>query len=451
MGTASIAQEYYKVQEYWETIEADEEWRLAVWSLQYPDVEIVDKFMEIERSALGKFEDIFFRFETAYRGEDEPFEKELFEEWAGWFEEKPEPGFDILQALKNDEMLLFDYRPDRELKPTAANLWKEMLRFKSSVVDMEETHFCVYLPPTLPEGKPLTDWFSAVLDGGVPQGIRLATLDYAEKRKVKLKPSQTVRVLEPELDTAAAVSSDMNRGIVSDNAISPENQYTLQVKKVMESTPKKDASLLDKEIKKLFSLASQINTVSVSISSLLIAAQACYMINGKEKSGEYADRAMEESAGAMKAGLAEGYPVWKAALMLKAALLAGANRRREAIELYEKLGEEATERSDIFYILEAYRMAGHFYYELGELNTSLETLLLSLYGGSFLDRETRRQSTFLLSAALALHLAKQTKSSDEIGILEHSLEEWLGTDWKKLVETEGTEKVRKRRKSSIFS
>ena len=147
----------------------------------------------------------------------------------------------------------------------------------------------------------------------------------------------------------------------------------------------------------------------------------------------------------------DGYSVWKSALMLKAALLASRKKRREAIVLYERLAEEATNRYDIFYIMEAYRMAGYFYYELGETNTSLETLLLSLYGGSFLDRETRRHSSFLLSAALALHLANNSRSSYEVGILENSLEEWLGKDWRNLVETEDMKKVKSRRKASIFS
>jgi len=451
VSSTSIAQEYYRLQDYWAEIDADKQWRLAIWVTRFEDVEIVDKFMEVERSALGKFDDIFFRFESLYKGNTEQFEKELYEEWVSWFDEKPDPSLDILKALKNEEMLLFDYQPDRNLQPEAGNLWKEMLRLKSSIKGLEDTGFCVYIPPALTGGHPLTGWFSDVLDRGIPEGIRLTTIDYAEKRKVRLKPSKKVRIITPDLNMREAVSNEMNRGIIAGDAGSVENQYTLQVKKVMETTTKKNEPLLDAEIKKLLSLSSRIDSVSISISSLLIASQTYFMINNKSKCEKYADKALYEAEKAMKAGEPDGYPVWRSALILKAASLAGVKKRREAIELYERLAEEAVNRKDIFYIMEAYRMAGHFYYELGEMNTSLETLLLSLYSGSFLDMETRRQSTFLLSAALALHLAGSIRSDDDVEILENSLQEWLGEDWRNLVETADMKNVKTRRKASIFS
>jgi tetratricopeptide (TPR) repeat protein len=146
---------------------------------------------------------------------------------------------------------------------------------------------------------------------------------------------------------------------------------------VMECTAPKNGPLLDRELKMLFSLSDQINTVSISISTLFFAAQACFIIGAKEKCETYSDRAITEAAKAMDAGEPDGYPVWKAAVLLKAALLASDKKRREAIELYEKLAGEASDRKDIFHIMEAYRMAGHFYYELGELNTALESLLLT--------------------------------------------------------------------------
>jgi tetratricopeptide (TPR) repeat protein len=448
--STSIAQEYRKVQEYWEEIDTDKQWRLAIWVVRYQDVDIVDKFMEIERSVLGRFDDIFFRFESSFKGDTIQFEKDLYEEWISWFSEKPDPSLDMLQALKNDGELLFDYLPDMSLEPMAVNLWKEMLRFKSSVKRLDNTGFCIYIPPTQPEESKLTDWFSWTLED-VPEGIRLTTVDFAEKRKVKLKPSAKVRIIEPSLDMPAAISNDIDKGILASDAVSVENQYALQIKKVMECTTKKSVSLLDGEIKKLFSFAGQINTVSASISSLFIAAQACFMINAKEKCETYSDRAIDESAKAMDAGEPDGYSIWKAAILLKAALLASDKKRREAIELYEKLAEEASNRMDIFHIMEAYRMAGHFYYELGELNASMETLLLSLYAGSFLEKDIRRQSTFLFSAALALYLSKRMRPWQDTETLENSLEEWLGSDWRELVETKETGKVKERRNASIFS
>ena len=49
----SIASEYGKLQDLWRSIERDEEWRLAIWNAQVEDVDIIDKFMEVERSPAG--------------------------------------------------------------------------------------------------------------------------------------------------------------------------------------------------------------------------------------------------------------------------------------------------------------------------------------------------------------------------------------------------------------
>jgi hypothetical protein len=161
------------------------------------------------------------------------------------------------------------------LKPTAVNLWKEMLRFKSSVKSLDGTGFCFYIPPARTEGDPLTEWFSWILDD-VPEGIRLVTVDFAEKRKVRLNASAKVRVIKPVLDMPAAISSDMEKGIPASDAVSIENRYALQVKRVMECTTEKNGALLNREIKKLFSLSEQIGSVPVSISTLFFAAQACF-------------------------------------------------------------------------------------------------------------------------------------------------------------------------------
>ena len=56
----SIASEYGKLQDLWRNIERDEEWRLVIWNAQVEDMDIIDKFMEIERSPAGEFTDIFF-------------------------------------------------------------------------------------------------------------------------------------------------------------------------------------------------------------------------------------------------------------------------------------------------------------------------------------------------------------------------------------------------------
>ena len=69
----SIASEYGKLQDLWRNIERDEEWRLVIWNTQVEDMDIIDKFMEIERSPAGEFTDIFFRFDTSYQGDIKVF------------------------------------------------------------------------------------------------------------------------------------------------------------------------------------------------------------------------------------------------------------------------------------------------------------------------------------------------------------------------------------------
>lgn len=67
-ASSSVIQEYYKAVDYWADIAGKTDWRLAIWIVKETDMDLVDKFMEIERSPIGQFDDIFFRFDTPYRG-----------------------------------------------------------------------------------------------------------------------------------------------------------------------------------------------------------------------------------------------------------------------------------------------------------------------------------------------------------------------------------------------
>jgi len=449
--STSIAQEYYRLQELWQEIDTNPEWRLTIWVASYNDVDILDKFMEIERSPLGVFDDIFFRFETPYQDDYIAFEKALWEEYVSWFTEKPDPSLDILQALKNDGLMKSDYTPDTTLEPTAANLWKEMLRFKSCIEGMEEDRFCLYFPPTLPYGPKLSGWFSSVLDEGVPEGIRLVTIDYADKRKVKLQPSSKVMLLTPELNMPEAIRNDMDKDSDSYDTVSAETLFRKQVRVVMDCTLKKDSRLMDRETGLLLSLSKETGCIPVQITALMIAAQAYFSINNTDKCDYYADEAIKGSEELMQAADPAGYPVWKAAILLKAAVLAGKKERRKAIEYYIRLAEEAIEQTDAFMTMEGYRMSAHLYYELIETDMALENALLALSAGAYLEKEVRRQSTFLHAATLALLLIRKEGSYDKLEIMEEQLQEWLGDDWRSLVETEDMQKVKKRRKASIFS
>lgn len=450
-SSASIAQEYYKVQDLWDEVDKQKDWRLAIWSVQYQDLDIVDKFMEIERSPLGKFEDIFFRFETEYRGNEEKFEEELYNEYLSWFDTPPDKKQDIMAALQNDGMLKQEYKPNKALHPSAANLWKEMLHFKSCVKDLDDIHFCVYIPPTRVDGPKLTSWFQSVLYDEVPQGIRLVTIDYKKSRKIKIKESKQVVIITPALNMEEAIKNEMAKGCNTYNEVSVEERFSKQINIVMECTVKKNPLQMNKEVKKLLSLSKETGNNSSWISGLMIASQAYYATQDNDKSEHYADMAIEESEKAMQNEDVTGYAVWKAAVMLKAAVLSGKKKRKEAIEWYEKLAVTASKRGDAYYVMEGYRMSGFMYYELGETNTAFETNLLALAAGNYLEKKIRRESTFIIAANLAYHLCEKCRPYEDLQVFEAQLEEWLGEDWKGIVLTEEMKKSKQRRKASVFS
>ena len=48
-ASASVIQEYYKAVDYWADIAGKKDWKLAIWIVGRNDVDLVDKFLEIER------------------------------------------------------------------------------------------------------------------------------------------------------------------------------------------------------------------------------------------------------------------------------------------------------------------------------------------------------------------------------------------------------------------
>ena len=176
-ASASVIQEYYKAVDYWADIVGNRDWKLSVWIVGQNDVDLVDRFLEIERSPVGQFDDIFFRFDTPYRGDDEEYTEQLWQEYAGWFSEKVEEKYDILRALRHDGLLKEEYIPDVSVEHTAGNLWREMLRFKACISRLDDAFFCLYFPPEQERGYSRTGWFGNVLKEGVPQGIRMTTID----------------------------------------------------------------------------------------------------------------------------------------------------------------------------------------------------------------------------------------------------------------------------------
>lgn len=277
-ASASVIQEYYKAVDYWADIAGKKDWKLAIWIVGRNDVDLVDKFLEIERSPVGQFDDIFFRFDTPYRGDDDEYAAQLWQEYAGWFEEQAEEKDDMLKALRHDGLLKTEYRPDTSAEPTAANLWKEMLRFKECISRLENAFFCIYFPPEQSGEFPRTEWFGQVLKEGVPQGIRLTTIDLKKNRSVALDESPEVVHIRPRFEMAAALHNRMARADAGNDLIAPENRFKQQVTAVMDCTRKQDLKPLEKEIRKLLDIAGELKDANIRISALFIASEACYAI-----------------------------------------------------------------------------------------------------------------------------------------------------------------------------
>ncbi|BAV10187.1 hypothetical protein SAMN05421788_104443 [Filimonas lacunae] len=454
-ASTSIAQEFYKVRNEWAKADKIHSWKLAIWLAEFSDVDIMDKFMETERLPIGIFDDIFFRFDTEYKGDKPAFEQALWEEYKEWFIKPADERYDMYQALKNDGVLLRDYTPDTTLTPTFQNLMKELVRFRSCLDGMDKnTHFCLYFPPGRPDTAALSGWFTQVLKQGVPNEIRLATIDFAQKRKVVITSSEVlplVMMLNPVLDMPAAIDNEMSKGGGSYDTVSIDAQYRNQIRVVMNATLKKEEALLNKEVDRLLTLSRQMKTSSTATATLLVAAQAYFTIGSNALCNMYAEDAIKQSAVLMEQGDVSGYPTWKACMMLKGALLMGKRNRKASLEIYEELALVATGQGDAFFIMEGYRLCGHLWYEMRMYQKSFEVLLLSITAGSYLELEVRRQSTFLQAAYLALFVGKKIKTEQELQPVKEQLESWLGEDWAKLLQQEGVVKAKTKPKRKLFA
>jgi len=449
----SIGQEFYKVRDAWAVADTDKNWKLAIWLVQYADVDIIDKFLETERTAIGVFKEIFFRFDTPYLDDHEAWEKALWEEYVSWFEPVSNSDYDIYGALKKDRLLKEDYQPDLRLKPCVQSIWKELLRFKSLITGLEDIGCCIYFPPLRPDCPDAGDWYADVLKKGLPDGIRLVTIDIVTNPRITLSKkilTEQVILLQPPLEMVEAVKNDMDKGGGNSDSVSVDARFRKQIRKVMDCTTQQDAGVLGNEVALLLSLCKKMGGAAYQVSGQMIAAQAYFMIRETDKSANYADKAIAQSRQLMDANDPAGYPTWKSCVMIKAAILVGKKKRKQAIALYEELAHEAANKADAFIILEGYRLCGHLHYELGQLNIAFENLLLALTGGSYLELEVRRQSTFLHAAAMAVHLCEKARGPEDLKILHERLQELLGDDWATLLQSEGMDKATVRRKSNLF-
>lgn len=452
MGSSvSIADIYYQVQDRWQSVAGDTDWRLAIWVSPMENMAIIDRFLEIERSPAGSCDDLFFRFETEYTGDNKSFTKKLWEEYCSWFTEELPEEYDILKALQKDGYMNCEYFPAQIPDPaTPQSLWAEFLRFKSCIKGMEERNFCIYFPPPTLDKPSLAGWFRHVLKEGVPAGIRLVTIDDADKQTIPLPPNGAIIHLKAEFDLKAAINNEMDKECDTYDSTSSDSKYRKQVRKVMEVTLKRDCRQLDNEVRTLLVITNEMQEHSVKIATPLVVSQAYFNVGKFDNSMKYADDAIRLSGEAMSKGEVSGYPIWKVSMFQKAAILVSQKKWEKGAEIYRKAAEEATKQQDAFYIMEGYRMCGYLMYELRKKESAFEYFLLSLAGGSYLDERVRRESTFLFSAYLALLLGKDVRSSREVKAIEEQLRIWLGDDWESLIYNEQTAKSTMRRKSSLF-
>lgn len=449
----SIGQEFYKVRETWAAADQNKQWKLALWLVQYADVDIIDKFLETERTAIGIFKEIFFRFDTPYSEDHEAYEQALWQEYLDWFKPIPREEYDIYGALKKDRLLKEDYQPDVSLPPCVQSIWTELLRFKSLIIGLEDVGCCIYFPPLRPDQAHGGEWFASVLKKGLPDSIRLVTIDVITNPVIAIArkiPAEQVLILQPSLNMVGAVKNEMDKGGGNSDNVSVDARFRAQIRKVLDCTTQADAGVMDYEVTILLSLCKKMGGVSYMVSGYMIAAQAYFMIREQNKSSSYADKAITQSRHLMDAEDPAGYPTWKSCVMIKAAILVGKRKRKQAIALYEALAYEGANRGDAFMILEGNRLCGHLYYELGQLNLAFEHLLLALTGGSYLELEVRRQSTFLHAAAMSVQLCEKVRGQEDGKILQDQLHELLGDDWAALLQAEGLDNAMVRRKATLF-
>ncbi|MCJ7932611.1 MAG: hypothetical protein MUW56_02985 [Chryseobacterium sp.] len=454
METSSIAQEYYKLKDLWSAAEKKESWKLAVWVAQYQDVEMIDKFMQIEQSPIGESNDIFFRFETEYKGDREQFEKQLWNEFLGWFMPHPQKDKDLHRALWENNIIQEPFVPNDQLLPNASNLFGELERLKMSITDQSaHFYFCLYFPLAAHAKQDIAHWFQQVTEN-VPDQLRLVTMDLAEERRIKLQGKRNgddvYHYLYPKLKMAEAIKNEMYKASDGYNTVDADARFRKQVIVVMDSTTQKVQNRTEVEVKRLIGITKEINTVSSRIAGLLVASQAFFAIQNTKKSEEYTDKALEESAAAMQYDDATGYPVWKSCMLLKAALLYGNKNRDSALLIYQELSEKASQRQDVYYVMEANRLSAHIYYEKNDLQTAFENILFSLAAGAYLDISVRRQSTFLHAAFMALYLGRQFKTEEEVKEIKLQLAEWLGDDWEILLAQAGVDSASLKMEQSVW-
>ena len=435
MSNASIAQELAKIRNKWESINTYK-WDMAIWVCDYHDIEILDKFMDIEASPIGVFEDIFFRFQSVYS--DDFFEQHLWAEFLSWFNTSEDKKYDLIHAYKKDGYLPESYDVNRALPPTFKSVVGELKRLKD-LLPFKEENFILYFAPGM-HGEGFDAWLSNQLSGALPKDFRLAAIDVDVKRKLsKLQKHKSARVVElrANLDMANAMRNEMDKDSDSVKPHSPSTKFQKQVRKVMDATIDDDINI-KKEAKVLIELGYQLKKLTTKATAHLICAIAFFNIKNKDSAFENANKAIELAEPEIEKS-DEAYPIWRSALMIKASLyLVDKKTRPEAISCYEKLVAETAKHGDVFYTMEGYRMLALVNFQSKNMEAAWEHVIFSLQAGTNLPLEIKRASTYLFSASLAKQICDSSykyKSMDTM--LNKQFETEIGTDWDTLLQ--GTE------------
>lgn len=436
MSETSAAQEFNKVREEWHLIDK-KNWEMAIWVSEYQDLEILDKFMDIEASPIGIFDDIFFKFNTFFENKEQ-YEQGLWNEFLAWFETPQEEKYDIIGALKEDGFLPKDYEVNSDLPPVFMSVIQELKRLKNTL-KMEDINFILYFPPAKLHQNNWSKWFINILGTGqIPKDIRFASIDLRQERVLKEIQStygkQRVRELYADLNMLAAMKNEMDKDSEAGKPNSPVGKFQKQVRKVMEATANNKIDL-DKETDKLKKLGYRLNLLNTKSSSHLICAIAFSSKQKTEKAFQEVNSAIQLTERGMMENVEGAYPVWRAAMLLKAALYMTDKDNEQAIFCYKKLTEKSKEQKDVFYTMEGFRQSAFLFAQMNRWKEAWTDCILSLEAGSMLDQEMRRSSTYLFSAELAIEIAKQSRrDSSDIQLLYDAFTTLIGEDWQQLLE-----------------
>ncbi len=431
-SSVSIKQQYYKVQQYWLDALKEDSWKLAIWVAQYPDIEIIGQFLDIEASALGETDEILLKFESVYTTDNKSFEQDLWYEFQGWFDTDVDPKYDMHKALLEDHFLRQPFVPNTSLEPTIKNLLSEIERFRTSLVGIDVSFIIEFRLGR--HQKPIGAWMQELLTLDIPQKIRFVVIDIAQKRlynSFKRRDKDKIFEIHPRLKMVEAIKNEMKQTTVSTSPHTPDAKYKLTVLELMEALP--NEKKMQPLMAQLLVEARKINK-SIEVSSYLVIAHAYNTIKQPKKGLESIEKAIKDIELVEER---EQYPLLRSCLLFKAAFLMAIKKEDEAFDTYELIAEKASKQKDYFYIMEAYRLCADLKLKKKKYNESFEYALLGLYGGSFMDVPMRRESTYVYLGNLAYNVVKYVVDSEtKTQMLEEHLEKWIGKDWREKISIE---------------